>query len=59
MCKKNGESVDHILLHCEIAGALWNNIFNSVGLSWVMPRRVVDLFACWRSLWGRFQLDVV
>jgi hypothetical protein len=24
MCKKNGESVDHILLHCEVGNALWN-----------------------------------
>jgi hypothetical protein len=23
-----------------------------VGLSWVMPRQVVDLFACWRVLFG-------
>jgi hypothetical protein len=22
MCKKNGESVDHLLLHCEVASAL-------------------------------------
>jgi hypothetical protein len=59
MCKKNGESVDHLLLHCEIAGALWNTIFNSVGLAWVMPRRVVDLFACWRVPGCRFQVDAV
>jgi hypothetical protein len=30
MCKNNGESVDHLLLHCEIAGSLWNAIFSSV-----------------------------
>jgi hypothetical protein len=59
MCKKNGELVDHLLLHCEIAGALWNTIFSNVGLAWVMPRRVVDLFACWRVPGGRFQLDAV
>jgi hypothetical protein len=32
MCKKNGEFVDHLLLHYDIAGALWNTMFNSVGL---------------------------
>jgi len=52
--------MDHLLLHYEISGALWNTIFNSVGLVflliiiikkksvglvWIMPRRVVDLFA--------------
>jgi hypothetical protein len=57
MLKKNGELVDHLLLYCEIAGALWNIIFSSLGLAWVMPRRVVDLFACWRAPKGRFQVD--
>jgi hypothetical protein len=47
MCKMNGESVDHLLLHCEVARALWNAIFSRFSLSWVMPLRVVDLFACW------------
>jgi hypothetical protein len=44
MCTKN-EFVDLLLLHCEIASALWSAIFSHVGLAWVMPR-VVDLFAC-------------
>jgi hypothetical protein len=47
MCKMNGEWVDHLLLHCEVARALWNAIFSRFSLSWVMPLRVVDLFACW------------
>jgi hypothetical protein len=46
LIKKSRESVDHLLLHCEMANALWNTIFSLVGLSWVMPRRVVDLFDC-------------
>jgi hypothetical protein len=46
MCKINGESVDHLLLHCEVARALWNAIISRFSLSWVMPLRVVDLFAC-------------
>jgi hypothetical protein len=45
MCKRNRESVDHLLLHCEAVGALWDVFFNRFGLSWVMPRRVVDLYA--------------
>jgi hypothetical protein len=47
MCKKDGESVDHLLLHCEVAHALWCNIFSRLGLSWVMPSSVLDLCACW------------
>jgi hypothetical protein len=47
MCKRNGESVDHLLLHCDVAYALWSTLFTCVSMSWVMPRRVIDLFACW------------
>jgi hypothetical protein len=47
LCKRDGESVDHILLHCNLASALWNNIFSRFGISWVMPRSVLDLVACW------------
>jgi hypothetical protein len=58
MCKKDGESVDHLLLHCEVAHALWCNIFSQFGLSWVMPRCASDLCACWCSS-GRTSSAVV
>jgi hypothetical protein len=47
MCKRSEETVD--LLHCEVAYALWSAFFGRFGLSWVMPRRVFDLLACWWS----------
>jgi hypothetical protein len=47
LCKRDGESVDHILLHCDLASTLWNNIFSRFGISWVMPRSVLELVACW------------
>jgi hypothetical protein len=58
MCKKDGESVDHLLVHCEVAHALRCNIFNGLGLSWVMPNSVLDLCACWCSS-GRTRSVVV
>ena len=30
MCKRNEESADHLLLHCEVACALWNAFFQSL-----------------------------
>jgi hypothetical protein len=32
LCKSDGESVDHLLLHCGVANALWNVIFSWFGL---------------------------
>jgi hypothetical protein len=49
MYKNKEESVDHLLLHCDVAFALWYSIFSRFGLSWVMPRWVIDLLASWWS----------
>ena len=47
MCKKDRESMNHFLLHCEVACTIWNVFFNRFRLSGVMPRWVVNLFVCW------------
>jgi hypothetical protein len=49
LCESNGEFVDHLLLHCEVANALWNVIFSRFGVCWVMPGSVRELFASWWS----------
>ena len=40
MCKRCGESIDHLLLHCPIAYEMWSMIFCLFGICWVMPQRV-------------------
>ncbi len=55
MCKEDGETVDHLLLHCDSAKELWDMVFVLFGLHWVMPRRVIELFACWQGNFGRHQ----
>jgi hypothetical protein len=47
LCESDGESVDHLLLHCGAARALWNAFFSKFGLCWVMPSTVKDLYASW------------
>lgn len=42
MCKRNGESVDHFLLHCDEASAIWSAFFNCFGLSGLC----LDMFIC-------------
>ena len=40
MCKSNGESIDHLFLHCPIAMDLWSMVLGLFGVSWVMPHTV-------------------
>jgi hypothetical protein len=49
LCESDGETVDHLLLHCGVVNALWNVIFSRFGLCWVMLSSVKELFACWWS----------
>jgi hypothetical protein len=52
MCKKNGESIDHLLLHCEVARDLWSYILVLFGVEWVMQRTVLELLTSWGALVG-------
>jgi hypothetical protein len=58
LCMSDKESVDHLLLHCEVAHVLWHAIFSRFRLHWVMPCRVEDLNACWGT-GGRSRSAVV
>ena len=52
LCKEDGETIDHLFLHCKVARELWNFVFNLFGMSWVMPRKVVELLSCWQGSLG-------
>jgi hypothetical protein len=59
MCQCNGETVDHLLLHCPMAGILWNWVFHAFGISWVIFGKVADvLFSWWNGLGRRTFEDV-
>ena len=45
MCKRSGESVNHLLLHCLIASEWWTLVWALFGLPWVMPQSVRALVA--------------
>ena len=58
MCRSNGETVDHLLLHCGKAYRLWSLVFRSFGFSWILPRSVADtLFGWWN--WPRKHLSSI
>ena len=43
MCQCNGETMDHLLLHCPRAAVLWSYVFRSDWIQLVLPGLVVDL----------------
>uniref|UniRef100_A0A2N9HQT2 Reverse transcriptase domain-containing protein n=1 Tax=Fagus sylvatica TaxID=28930 RepID=A0A2N9HQT2_FAGSY len=53
MCKNQWETGDHLLLHCEIASALWSYVFTMFGVQWVLPAKVLDLLFGWHNWFGR------
>uniref|UniRef100_A0A2N9EY67 Anaphase-promoting complex subunit 5 n=1 Tax=Fagus sylvatica TaxID=28930 RepID=A0A2N9EY67_FAGSY len=53
--REDGETIDHLFLHCRVARELWDNVLSLFGMDWVMPRRVVDLLACWQGKLGKHQ----
>ena len=53
MCKCNGESVDHLFLHCPVAMDLWPMVLGLFGVSWVMPQSIMGLLVCWQGRLSR------
>jgi hypothetical protein len=49
--KHCGESIDHLLLHCEVVAEICNVFFHLFGVNWVMPRKVSDIleWCFWRE----------
>jgi hypothetical protein len=43
MCKLNGETIDHLSLHCDIASEMCSLVFCSFGIRSVTQRMVIEL----------------
>jgi hypothetical protein len=59
MCKKSGEFVDHLFLHCDNTRALWGYFFTLFGVEWVMLRWLLELLTSWGDLWGFGQAKMI
>ena len=49
MCKDDGESIDHLFIHCPVVKELWDAVLSLFGVMWVMPRRVRNLIEGWHG----------
>ena len=53
MCHSYGETVDHLLLHCEKSHRLWSFVFTSFVISWFIPRTIPNLLFGWWNWLGK------
>ena len=53
MCRSNGELVDHILIHCDVAYALWGVAFQIFRIQWIMLGNVSSLLFSQRNWFGK------
>lgn len=49
LCFQGDESVDHCLLFCSNAYAIWNWIFRRIGIPWAMPFSLPNFIAMWHG----------
>ena len=49
MCGCAEESVNHVLIHCIMARALWELVLGLVGVKWVFPESVKEVLFSWRG----------
>lgn len=60
MCKKGGESVNHIFLHCPTANFLWSKLFNLAGVVGPLPFSCNSFFEhFWFSFGGKVKGKVL
>ncbi|KAF6156023.1 hypothetical protein GIB67_035380 [Kingdonia uniflora] len=49
MCKKDGESIDYLLLLCLFAESIWIELFTGIGNPWPHFRSVKELLTNWKT----------
>lgn len=59
MCKKHEKSVDHLLLHGQVAKALLDRFFWRVRLAWMLLMKVVDLLECSNGFYSCHQVVIM
>ena len=50
--------MNHLLIHCSVARALWSWILGVFGIAWVLPHSVSELLFSWWNALGRHSSDV-
>jgi hypothetical protein len=52
LCKKSGESIDHLLFHYEVTQDILSYILILFGVEWIIPQTALELLKSWRAAIG-------
>ena len=58
ICGCNGETVNHLMLHCPVAAVLWNFVLRTFGVKWVSSGCVMGMLFGWRNWFGKHSSKV-
>jgi hypothetical protein len=58
MCRHDGETGNHLLIHCTLASNLWHLILRSFGVLWVFPSNIADLLFGWFNCFSKLKSAV-
>ena len=58
LCRCDEETVDHLLIHCRFASALWSEVLIMFGVQWVLLETIVSLLFAWRNWLGTYSSKV-
>jgi len=47
LCEEQGETVNHLFLHCKWTTQLWQMFTNMREIKWVKPGRIKEVLKCW------------
>lgn len=47
LCKVDGETGNHMIIHCDFSHNIWKHFIERINLSWMMSRSISDLFLQW------------
>lgn len=50
LCSKDGESVDHLFLRCEVAERIWKRIFYYMGILMEFGSSLLEMISCWDNV---------
>lgn len=59
MCKRDGETIYHLLFHCPVARELWHMVLSLFEVHRVMPSSFKELLASWMGKFSRHKFSVI